>query len=134
MTREEHRTVVTGDPARTPSGAVTSAEHHTLEVRPSGGETARRVVVFLFGIIQVLIGLRIALLVIAANPANGLVSWIYNASQLFVGPFEGVLGTNALASGGSVLDLAAIVAFVGWSALELVVLWGINVFRREPSA
>ena len=53
-------------------------------------------------------------------------------SQVFVGPFEGILRTHALQSSGSILDLDAIVALIGWTVLELIVVWIINIFRREP--
>ena len=35
---------------------------------------------------------------------------------------------------GSVLDVTAIVAFVGWTVLELIVIWAVGIFRREPGA
>lgn len=134
MTQEEQRTVVTEERRDVP-GAATSGVATTSKtiLRPSGGETARRVIVLIFGIIQVLIGLRFVLLLIDADEANALVSAILNFSQLFVGPFEGVLRTDALAAQGSILDFAAIVAFVGWSILELIILWAVNIFRREPA-
>src|SRR5688572_21818814 len=98
MTQEEQRTVVTEERRDVP-GASTSGVSTTSKsiFRPSGGETARRVIVLIFGIIQVLIGLRFVLLLIDADEANALVSAILNFSQLFVGPFEGVLRTDALA-------------------------------------
>lgn len=133
MTVEEQRTV-TEERSETPGGVASGvATTRKTIMRPSGGETARRVVVLIFGIIQVVIGLRILLLLIAANQGNPLVGAILTFSQLFVAPFEGILGTDALSSGGSILDLAAVVAFVGWSVLELVILWAINIFRREPA-
>jgi hypothetical protein len=143
MTEEERRTVVTqgsGDtnvegptspPADESRSTVTSTR--TREIRPSGGELTRRVVVLIFGLIQVVIGLRILLLLIDAREANDLVSLILDVSQFFVGPFEGILRTDALNASGSTLDLAAIVAFVGWTVLELIVLWVVNIFRREPA-
>ncbi len=132
MTREEHRTIVTQDPLRA-SAPVASETHHTVETVPSGGEMARRIVVLVFGIIQVLIVMRVVLLLIDAQESNALVSGIYAFSQLFVAPFEGVLGTDALAASGSILDLAALVALAGWSLLEMIILWSVNVFRREPA-
>jgi hypothetical protein len=100
---------------------------------PSGGEVAGRVVVLLFGIIQVLIVLRIVLLLLDAREGNDLVAFILNTSQLFVGPFEGMLNTNALHSGGSILDVAAVLALIGWTVLEALILAAVGVFRREPS-
>ena len=93
----------------------------------------RRVIVLLFGLIQVVIGLRFVLLLLDAREANGLVAGILNASQVFVAPFEGILRTDALHSAGSIFDVTAVVAFVGWTIIELVVLWAIGIFRREPA-
>jgi hypothetical protein len=101
--------------------------------RPSGGEFARRVVVLIFGLIQVLIGLRIVLLVLDAREANAIVKGILDLSQIFVAPFDGILRTDALHARGSTLDITAIVAFVGWTIIELIVIWALSIFRREPA-
>ena len=60
-------------------------------------------------------------------------SGILNVSQLFVAPFEGILRTDNLHSAGSLLDISAIVALVGITIIELVVLWAVGIFRREPA-
>jgi len=100
---------------------------------PSNGEYARRITVFVAGIIQGFILLRILLLVLDAKEANGLVAVVLNVSQVFVAPFEGILHTNALNAGGSVFDIAAVVALVGWTLLEGLVIAGIGIFRRETT-
>ena len=97
---------------------------------PGGAEMGRRVVVLVFGLIQIVIGARIVLLLLDAREANGLVSAILNISQVFVAPFEGMLRTDSLHAAGSVLDLTAVVALVGWTILELIVLW---VDRHLPA-
>jgi hypothetical protein len=101
---------------------------------PSGGELAGRVVILLFGIIQTLIILRIVLLLLDAREGNDLVSWILNTSQLFVAPFEGMLKTNALTAGGSVFDIAAVLALLGWTVLEALILAAVGIFKREATA
>jgi hypothetical protein len=111
----------------------TSVSSRSVEMRPSGGTIAGRIVILLFGIIQVLILLRIVFLLLDAREGNDLVNWVLNASQIFVAPFEGMLGTNALTSGGSVLDIAAVLALIGWTLLEALILAAVGVFRREPA-
>jgi YGGT family len=100
---------------------------------PGAAEVIRRVVVLLFGLIQLVIAARVVLLLLDAREANGLVSGILNVSQLFVAPFDGILKTDALHAAGSVLDVTALVAFVGWTILELVVIGVLGIFRREPA-
>ena len=98
---------------------------------PGGSELTRRVVVLLFGLVQVVVGARIVLLLLDAREGNALVAGILNVSQLFVAPFEGILRTDSLHKAGSVLDITAIVAFVGITIIELIVIWAVAIFRRE---
>jgi hypothetical protein len=128
------RTVVTGGPTVAPGQETVQTESSRItRTGPGGSEMTRRIVVLIFGLIQIVIVARIALLVLDAREANGLVSGILNISQLFVAPFEGILRTNNLHAAGSILDLAAVVALVGWSILEMIVLWIAGIFRREPA-
>jgi hypothetical protein len=122
------------DPAYVaPAGTTrTNQVVERTEVSPSGGEMLRRVVVLIFGIIQAFIILRIVLLLLNAREGNDLVSFILNISQVFVAPFVGIFNSNSLEASGSVLDIAAIAALVGWTVLEFIVLWAVNLFRREP--
>jgi len=128
------RTDVSAEPeARAVPEAAPRATREATAVRPGGVELGRRVVLLLFGLIQVVIILRVVLLLLDAREGNAIVSGILDVSQFFVGPFDGILKTNALTAGGSILDVAAIVALVGWSVLELIVLWALGVFRSEPA-
>ena len=99
----------------------------------SGAEVGQRIAGLVFGLIQIVIGARILLLLVDARTTNGLVSGILNLSQVFVAPFEGILRTNSLTSSGSVFDVAAVLAFVGWTVIELIVISALAVFRREPA-
>ncbi len=137
------RTVVTQEPTVTlgPDTVPVAASQETVRTDsrritrtgPGVSEMTRRVVVLLFGLIQIVIGARIVLLLLDAREANGLVSGILNVSQLFVAPFEGILKADSLHSAGSVLDVAAILAFVGWTIIELIVIWAVGIFRRAPA-
>ena len=132
MTYERRVVTRRGDAFGVAPATRTNAVVERSEIKPSGGEMIRRVVVLVFGIIQVFIGLRVVLLVLNAREGNDLVAFILNVSQLFVTPFEGIFRTDALHSAGSVLDVAAIAALVGWTILEAIVIWAVNVMRREP--
>jgi hypothetical protein len=120
-------------PAATSQETVRTESRHLTPSGPGGSEMARRIIVLLFGLIQIVIGLRIVLLLLDARTGNALVSGILDVSKIFVAPFDGILNSNALTTGGSTLDVAAVVAFVGWTILELIVLWAIGIFRREPA-
>ena len=135
MTIKEQRSVTTDAPTTTDTGALSNrtVTSRQLDVRPSNNETARRIVVLVFGLIQIVIGLRIVLLLLNARTGNFLVSVINNLGGVLIAPFEGILRTNALSAGGSVLDVAAIVALVGWTIVEAIVIWSLGVFRHESA-
>jgi hypothetical protein len=128
------QTVTTQEPATALGQNTTSTQsRHVSATGPGGSEMARRVIVLIFGLIQLVIGLRFVLLLLDAREANGLVSGILNLSQPFVAPFEGILRTNGLASHGNFFDVTAIVAIVGWTILELIVIWAVGIFRRQQA-
>jgi hypothetical protein len=131
---DEERVVVqeSSPAASSPVSDRQTVVAETVRRTPSGAETARRVVVFIFGIVQLLIGLRIVLLLLGADRSNALVRGIYDLSAVLIAPFEGILKTDAVGRGGSVLDVAALVALVGWTVLELIIIAAIGIARREP--
>jgi len=99
---------------------------------PGGATLASRVVTFLFGILQALLILRIILLLLVANPGNDIVNFVLGATDPFVEPFRGMFSLDRVtADQGSTLDVAAIVALVGWTLIEAVILAGIRIFSRR---
>lgn len=99
------------------------------DVRPSPLGVLQRWIVFVFGLIELFIGLRILLLLFAARESNDLVAGIYNLSEIFVAPFRGILRIAEVQAGAAELDTGAIVALVGWVIIELVVLAALRIFR-----
>jgi uncharacterized protein YggT (Ycf19 family) len=96
--------------------------------------TVERLIIFLFGLIELLIVLRIVLLLFAARESNDLVAAIYNVSEIFVAPFRGILRIDEVQAGATALDIGALVALVGWIVIELVVLGLVRVFRPTATA
>lgn len=127
------RTVVTQRPGEADQPTLQTDSRRTTSSGPGGSELSRRIIVLVFGLIQLAIGLRFVLLLLDAREANDIVSAILNFSQIFVAPFEGILRTDALHSAGSVLDVTALVALVGWTILEAIVLWSVGIFRRQSA-
>ncbi|MEO7117935.1 MAG: YggT family protein [Candidatus Limnocylindrales bacterium] len=118
----------------TSMGSRTVVRDHAV-VRNSGWSQARRVIVLIFGILQALLVLRIILLLLVANPGNDIVSGILGITDVFVEPFRGVFSLNRVtADSGSVLDVAAIVALIGWTLVEALVLAAMRLFDRTPAS
>ena len=93
-----------------------------VSTAPTPVTIARRVVDTLFGILELFLVLRILLLALGANSGNVLVDAIYNGTDPFVAPFIGVFNINHVhPMGSSVIDVAAIVAMVGYAILALII-------------
>jgi uncharacterized protein YggT (Ycf19 family) len=101
---------------------------------PSALTVLRRIVTLLFGILQALIVLRIVLLLLAANQDNSIVAFILGVSDPFVEPFRGVFRLDEVrGKTGSLLDIGAVVALVGWTLIEALVLGIVGILeRRRP--
>ena len=96
---------------------------------------ARRVVSLLFGILAVLIALRIVLLLLVANQTNGLVDFIYNLTEPFVAPFRGVFNFDLVSpGGGSTLDIGALVALVGWALIYMLIMAILSLGDRTSTS
>lgn len=131
MTYEEERVVTRteGDvPAETHNHGVSEVSY-----RPSPLATLERIIVFVFVLIQALLLMRIILLLLAAREANAIVNTIYELSEVFVAPFRGMFAIDTVQAGQAGLDIAAIVALIGWTLIEILVLALLRIFRPSPA-
>lgn len=120
-------------PIAAPESTVRTTERAYTAAGPDGPSVAARVVTFAFGILQALLILRIILLLLVANPGNDIVALVFGITQPFVEPFAGMFSLDRVkADQGSVLDIAAIVALVGWTLIEALILAALRIFQRRP--
>jgi hypothetical protein len=124
----------TTDPYATPGTSRSVSERIVEPATPGPLTVAMRVVVFAFGVLQALLILRIILLLLVANQGNDIVSFILGVTDPFVEPFIGMFDLNRVtADQGSVLDVAAIVALIGWTLVEALILAALRIFSRRPA-
>lgn len=117
-----------------PAVGVRTTESRVTTAGPGGVTTIGRLVTFIFGVLQVALILRIVLLLLVANAGNDVVRLILDVTNPFVEPFRGMFALDRVtADQGSVFDIAAVVALIGWTLVELLVLALLRVFdRRSP--
>ncbi len=92
-----------------------------------GSFTAKRLVYYMVGILQVLLAFRLVFKFLGANPDNGFVFFIYEKSQVLLRPFVAIFrsGTTPGIETTGVLEPAAIIAMVVYT----LIAWGIvNLF------
>lgn len=79
-----------------------------------------RAVWLLLAAVETLIGLRVLLVFLAADPASGFMQFILDITGPLVRPFAGIFANRAVA--GGVLEIASLVAMlVYWLAAWLLI-------------
>ena len=102
-------------------------EHVSIDYAAERAVTLNRVngfIWFVFGLIAVLVGLRVVLRLMAANPASPFAQFIYGITAPLVAPFDGLTVTPTLE--GSALELSSIVALI----VFLLLAWGLTRLMR----
>jgi len=96
-----------------------NAEHRTNVVA--------RVIWYVAGILEVLLGLRFVLSLLGANTTNGFANFIYSASHPFVSPFFSLFNYRNYVYGISRFEIYTLVAMlvyalIAWGIVKLVTL------------
>jgi YggT family protein len=112
--REE--TVVTQQPGYAATEQVT---RDVAAERRLGLFQVTRIVWSLLGLLEILLGLRFMLKLIAANPNSGFAVFMYGITGPFMAPFTGLIGTPT--SGGMILEVTALIAM----AIYALFFWGV---------
>lgn len=122
-------------PAGTPAAASTvrTTERAYAPAGPGGAVTGIRIITFAFGILQALLILRIILLLLVANHSNDIVGLILGLTDPFVEPFRGMFSLDSVKADKSVFDVAALVAIVAWTLVEMLLIAALRLFTRRPT-
>lgn len=86
----------------------------------------------LFGLLEALIGFRIFLKIIAANPNNWFTAFVYQLSDLFLWPFQTITANPQFQ--GFVFEISSVIAlfvygFLAWAVVRVIWL----LFYRRPT-
>lgn len=84
-----------------------------------------QIVWYIVGVLEVLLGLRFALKLLAANPGAGFTKFIYGITQLFAGPFLYVFQpsqVNRNAFEWSTLLAMTVYGLIGWLIVKALVM------------
>ena len=94
---------------------------------------ATQLIWLLFGFLEVLIVLRIALMLIGANPNSPIVAMIYGITSLFLFPFTGLISSPTV--GNMVLEVSSMFAILVYGLIAFGVertVWLIFYRPRGP--
>ena len=80
---------------------------------------ANRILYTLLGILEILLGLRFVLKFIGANPDAGFSAFIYGITNIFIAPFNALLGTPQV--GGSIIEVNTLIAMAVYALLVWII-------------
>ncbi|MBU0705161.1 MAG: YggT family protein [Chloroflexi bacterium] len=78
-----------------------------------------RIIWAVLGLLEILLGLRFLLKLIAANPDSGFAVFIYGITKPFIAPFALLVGTPT--SGGMIFEATTLIAM----AIYALLFWGV---------
>ncbi len=86
---------------------------------------------FVFTVLESMIGLRVLLKLMEANPSNAFAGLVYNFTALFLTPFAGLTVNPAV--GGMILELTAIIAMIVYALIAMAVVRLVWLLFYQPS-
>ncbi|HEU5330708.1 MAG: YggT family protein [Thermomicrobiales bacterium] len=133
VARNERRNVMTPDGEVVGQEVVSSEMVDNVEARRSSANWIAGLVYFIFGVIEILIALRILLKLLAANPNAGFAQFIYSVTRPLVAPFEGIVGTPS-ASNGSVFEVSSVLAIIIYLILSWIIVRLLQLVIDRPAS
>ena len=91
-----------------------------------------RILMTILGILEIFLGLRFVLKLIAANPDSGFAAFIYGITRPFLAPFELLVGTPT--SGGTILEVTTLIAMAVYALFFWIIVRVIQALTDRPSA
>lgn len=74
-----------------------------------------QIIWYILAVVEILLGFRVALMAMGANPTSGFVNLVYAISNPLALPFRGILGTGV--QGASVFEWSTIVAAIVYAII-----------------
>jgi len=86
----------------------------------------------ILGLLEILLGLRFLLKLIAANPNSGFAVFIYGITKPLLAPFTALVGTPT--SGGTILEVTTLIAMAVYALFFWVVVRVVRIATNRPIA
>ncbi|HIA92183.1 TPA: hypothetical protein EYO12_03660 [Candidatus Saccharibacteria bacterium] len=111
------------------SGSVVEERIRSVETEIGSKARVVNVIWYIYGLIAVLLGLRMVLKLFGANSGNAFVEFIYSTSGVLSAPFDSIFGVTQSEAGSnqavfepSILVAIAVYGLIAWGIAKLVVL------------
>jgi YggT family protein len=96
----------------------TATRTRTVSSTATTGVMGERIVQYLLGLVEALLGLRLVLSLLGANRGNAFAELIYNVTAPLVSPFSGLLGYE-FEAGVARLEIETLIAMAVYALIGL---------------
>ena len=110
-------------------GSVVKQRTSSVQTKTDSKTTAVNVIWYIYGVVAILLGIRMLLKLFGANSANGFVDFIYSVSGVLSAPFDSIFGVTEAEAGNtqsvfepSILVAIAVYALVAWGIAKALTL------------
>jgi hypothetical protein len=111
------------------NGAVVRERASSLETKTNPKTILVNLIWYIYGLVAILLALRMILKLTGANSNNGFVSFIYSVSGALSAPFDSIFGVKSANAGSthsvfepSILVAIVIYALIAWGIAKLLTL------------
>ena len=88
---------------------------------------AHQIIWYILGFVEILLGFRMALKALGANPGSGFTSFIYTLSNPIALPFQGIFNTSVYS--GSVFEWSTLVAALVYALIAYGIVYFIQLIK-----
>lgn len=117
----ERKVTQTSNTGVSDTGEVVKERTSRIETNTGSKTTAINFVWYIFGLVAILLGLRMILKLFGANSGNGFVDLIYSVSGALTAPFDNIFRVTASEAGKSVFEPSILVAITVYA----LIAWGV---------
>lgn len=104
-----------------------------LAVRRSNVQWIGSLIYFVFGVVEILIAIRVFLKLIGANTTTGFTRLIYGLTGPFVAPFQNIVNTP-VADNGATFEASSLLAIVIYLILSWLIVRLLLILIARPTA
>ena len=110
-------------------GNVVRENTSSVHTKADSKTTAVNLIWYVYGLISILLGIRMIMKLFGANSTNGFVDFVYSVSGVLSAPFDTVFGVTKAEAGSthsvfepSILVAIAVYALIAWGITKLLTL------------
>lgn len=85
---------------------------------------------YILGFFELLLGLRLVLRLLGANPLTPIVDFLYAVTNTIIVPFRGIF-SNVELRGGGIFDIVTITAMIGYPIIVYLLIELIHAIAKD---